>query len=614
MKLQTHLTAQQIADLKLEGLPRSAYRVRERALAENWDCVERPDTLGGRHFSVASLPDAARADLLARQASKRAGTPRAANENRRGRGRPSWWDEHTAVAEAVEAYLAQRKVSSTIIMDLLRDEFDDLPTGRTLRRFIKEFEERQAALLASFRNPDQYKGKYRVALGRMDGSVDAVHQIWEIDTTPADVMTVEGRKAVLGLIDRYSRRVRFLVCESESAQSVRQLLIGTIRAWGVMPQTIITDQGSGFINRSIVSALEILGIEHRPCPPGSPERKPFIERVFGTFTRQRAEIFPGYLGHNVAEAQALRARARKETGRPVIEASMTAVELQAAINAWTDGVYHLSVHSSLKCSPMAKWQSSPRSAAAAPGEDVLLIALSALVGPRTVGKRGIMWKGGRYWCAPLAEYIGRSVMVRRDEDDLGALFIFTDDGRFIDTAVNAERSGLSEEAFARQARRHQEEHMKTQRAELRSRMKRYSFEHAAQAVMRADAEAAGKVTSLPIATHHHTNPAIDSIANAPDPQIPSPERVQQAIDSTAPKLATLTPAQKMAQTDSILAAAARGEQVGAEALRVAQAYAASTEYRAEKVMSAYFAPPPPRDPNPTDIHNADPGRMSGQAS
>ncbi|WP_066213328.1 DDE-type integrase/transposase/recombinase [Blastomonas sp. CCH5-A3] len=609
MKVQTHLTAQQIADLKLDGLPRSAYRIRERALAEGWEYLERPATLGGRHFSIAALPEAARADLLAREAAKRSDTPRAANENRRGRGRPSWWDEHPEVAEAVEAYLCQRKLSSTVILDALRADFSDLPTGRTLRRFIKEFEERRTALIASFRNPDQFKGKHRVSIGNMSATVTAAHQIWEIDTTPADVMTTDGRKAVLGLIDRFSRRVRFVVCDSESAQSVRNLLIGTIRAWGVMPEAIITDQGSGFINRSIVSALEILGIEHRPCPPASPERKPFIERVFGTFTRQRAEIYPGFIGHNVAEAQALRARARKETGRAVIEAGMSAAELQAAIDAWTDGVYHLTVHSSLKMTPMAKWQSSPASAAAAPGEDVLRIALSADVGPRMVGKRGIQWRSGRYWCAALAAYVGQTVLVRRDEDDMGALFVFDEDSRFIDVAVNYERAGLSQQDFARQARQHQDQWMKVQRAEMRDRMRRYSIDRAAQDIMRADAEAAGKVTSLPMPTHRATTAAIDSIAMPPAPKPARPAR--PAIASDPSPLAELTTAEKVARADAILGAAGRGEPVDESALRAARAYAASTEYQVEKIMIAEFEPRPPRAV-PTDT--AGPDRVSGQAS
>ncbi len=250
------------------------------------------------------------------------------------------------------------------------------------------------------------------------------------------------------MIDVFSRRTRFLVMPSESAQSVRRLLSSTMEAWGARPSMVATDQGSGYLNAAIVSALELLGIEHKLCPPGAPEKKPHIERVFGTFQRARAEVLAGYCGHNVAEAQRLRERARKETGKPLVVSEMTGAELRTVLDNWADGPYFQRRHSSLGCSPLAKWQSSAPDAARAPSADELRIVLSAHVGTRKVGKRGIEWKRGRYWSPALVDFIGQDVMVRRDEDELGELMIFDADGRFIDIAVNHQRAGMSEERFA----------------------------------------------------------------------------------------------------------------------------------------------------------------------
>ena len=264
--------------------------------------------------------------------------------------------------------LSQRQLAAPRILELLAQRFAVLPSRRTLSRFIAKLEEDKAALLASTRNPDEFKSRYRVALGRADGSVTHANQVWELDTTKADVLTKGGRRMVLGLIDRYSRRARFLVANSESGQAVRRLLIETIRDWGVMPETVMTDNGSGYINASIVSALETLGIQHYRCPPGSPEKKPFIERLFGTFTRERAELLEGYSGHNVADAQALRAKARKESGRAVIVPELEPEELQRILDAWLDGVYHVRKHSSLPTSPFRRWgMSSTRPSWSAPG-------------------------------------------------------------------------------------------------------------------------------------------------------------------------------------------------------------------------------------------------------
>ncbi len=592
-----YIAAADLADMELEGLPATKRGVNKRARTENWEFRDRPGKGGGRLYKFTDLPTSARADYLGRR--------KAANRNIRDRGRPrgsGYFAEHPEFANAVEAVIADRKLSAPRVLELLQCDFDTLPSLRSLQRYIAQLERRKCAAFASMRNPDQYKGKYRLALGSADGGVTAAHEVWELDTTKADVLTIGGRIMVLGLIDRWSRRARFLVVPSESAQSVRSLLIDTIRAWGVMPDAVATDNGSGFINASVKSALETLGIEQLICPPGSPEKKPFVERLFGTFTRERAELLGGYAGHSVAEAQQLRARARKLHGRAIVVPEMTNAELQGVLDAWTDGVYHLRAHSSLRMSPMAKWQQSPRPARAAPGEAVLKMALSALVGTRRVGKRGIQWKGGRYWAAPLAAYAGRDVIVRRDEDDLGALFIFDEDGNYIDTAVNAERAGLSEERFARAARVHQDTFMKQARAELRDKQRGYSFEKARDQLLRQDAERAGKLAYLSGPTIPHSTDAMDSMADANPARIPSAPRI--AGSAPAPRTAHRTPAQKMAEADAVMAAVARGEDVDETDLRKARAYAQSPEYQAEKITTGYFASLPDT-PNPIRMTRRD---------
>lgn len=583
-----YLSAPELAALALDGLPGSRRRIDALAARDGWAHVQRLGRGGGRLFAIADLPERARRDLEARRAAVMPCV------ERRRPGRPSGTDfftYHPEIADAVEALIASQKRAAPRVLELLAQKFATLPHIATLRRFIRRIEEEKPALLASMRDPDLFKSRYRVSIGRADGGVSRAHEVWELDTTAADVLTVDGRMMILGVIDRWSRRARFLVAPSESAQSVRRLLIDTIRGWGVLPETVVTDRGSGFINASIASALETLGIAHRPCPPASGDRKPFVERLFGTFTRERAELLEGYSGHNVAEAQKLRARARDRTGRAVITAGMTAQALQDVLSSWVEGVYHLRTHSALRTSPMRKWQSSPVPAATAPAENVLRIALSALVGAHLVGKRGVQWKSGRYWSAALAPYVGRRVIVRRDEDDLGALFIFDEDGLFIDAAVNAERAGLSEEAFARAARTQQNAWMKDARADLRRKQRAFRFEDARDAVLRDDAVRAAKVTALPQATRRRSTPAIDSIAIAPQPPVPSEAAVRDALRRSAPaKPANRaeSPADRVARADRIIAAASHGASVDAHALEIARIYATSSEYRAEKLLAAHF--------------------------
>lgn len=500
-----------------------------------------------------------------------------------GVGRPLGTDFFTRnpdVADAVEAILAHQRIAAPRVMELLSTKFDDLPHARTLRRFIAQLETARPALLASTRDPDLYKSQFRLALGRADGGVTRAHEVWELDTTKADVMTIGGRCMILGLIDRWSRRARFIVAPSESGQSVRRLLVSTIEAWGVMPECVATDNGSGYINASIRTALDALGIEHRVCPPGSPEKKPFVERLFGTFTRERAELLRGYAGHSVADAQRLRARARDATGRAIVLPEITTDELQAILDAWVDGIYHSREHSTLKMSPREKWLSSPKPAAAAPSRDRLVLALSQLVGPAIVGKRGIRWKNGRYWSAALTPFIGRSVEVRRDEDDLGALFIFDERGRFVDTAVNHHRAGLSEEAFAAAARAHQAEFMKTERARVRANQRAFDIDAARDALLRRDAEAAGKLVALPLPTEPRATPQLDSF-DAPAEPIPFTERAAARVDQDAV-------AERVARAERLIADHAAGHEVDAQRLAWARAFVTGPAFRTHQAATRTF--------------------------
>ena len=579
------LTARQIADLRLAGLPTTESAVIRRAQAEGWQSKPRPGRGGGKLYSALGLPEAARDDFTARHRD-------VIDEQVRPVGRPAgsgFFDRNPEVSAAVEALVADAKVSSRNLMKLLAAlGFAELPSPRTLRRHVKELEQRNLLLFTARRDPDRFKSLYRPALGRMDATVTYAHEMWEIDTTKADVLCTDGRKNVLGIIDRWSRRARFLVVESESAQSVRRMLVTTIAAWGVMPAILKVDNGSGFINASVGSALDLLQIKLDPCLPGTPEDKPHVERLFGTFNRERAALLPGFSGHSVADASKLRAKAKKETGRAQIVAGISSTQLQTVLDAWVDGEYHQRTHTSLRMSPMEKWQRSPSPARAAPDETVLKVALSAYVGIATVSKRGVRWKNGRYWSPALVAHMGRQVVMRRDEDDLGALFLFDGEGNYIDTAVNAERSGMSEQAFAMAARHQMTAHMNAARDELRRKQRTYSIEQARDELLRAEAEAAGKLVHLPVHTAPYTTASIDSITAAPTPEPVAPARLEQAMRTTQPAAPVRSIDQKVGEADALIMAAARGDVVDPDALRRAELYAGTSEYRAHKMVTGEF--------------------------
>lgn len=588
------LTAAQLAELRLAGLPTTRTGVQKRADAENWRWKERTARGGGRLYHALGLPPAAQADYLARRRDEADAPAR--------RGRPAgtgWFDRNPEAARAIEGLIADQKVSSRNLRKLLAAlGFVDLPTARTIRNFVAQLEARNHVVFTALRDPDRYKSMFRPALGRMDASTTFAHEMWEIDTTKADVLCTDGRKNVLGIIDRWSRRARFLVVESESAQSVRRMLVGTIAAWGVMPVTLKVDNGSGFINASVTSALDLLGIALDPCLPGTPEDKPHVERLFGTFTRERASLLPGFAGHSVADAQKLRARAKKKTGRAEVVAGISSQQLQAVLDAWVDGEYHQRTHSGIRMAPMEKWQRSPIPARRAPDAGVLRMALSAYVGTGTVTKRGVRWKGGRYWSPLLVGWMGRQVTIRRDEDDLGALFLFDDQGNYIDTAVNAMRSGLTEQQFALAARAQMAAHLNAAKADIRRIQRDYRPEHAVDQMLRAEAEAAGRLHHLPGHTAPWSTPAIASLTGNEAPRaagLQSPAAPEATATAPTPtpidvpgQPVTESVEQKVARHDAVIAAHARGEDVDPHALLLARNYVATPEYRTAKMLSAAF--------------------------
>lgn len=577
---RTHLSAQEIAALALDGLPETKRGVQMLADRAGWTWTPRVGRGGGRLYAIGDLPERARRDLADRWAAT---APVKANGRPKGSG---FFSRNPDVAAAVEALIAERQLPVARILELLSTRFSHLPSAVTLWRFITALEAEKPALLASTRDPDLFKSKYRVSIGRADAGVTHAHQVWEIDTTKADVLCKEGRKSILGIVDVWSRRTFYLVVDSESAKSVRRTLVAAITRWGVVPEILRTDRGSGYINDTMATALPLLGIVHDPVPPASGDKKPFVERMFGTFTRERASLLKGFAGHNVAQAAKLRQAAKVATGRAVIVPEMTADDLQGIIDAWLDGVYHVRSHSGTGAAPLTRWTNSPKPARAAPDESALKLALSAAIGEATVTKRGISWKRGRYWAAPLAAWVGRQVMLRRDEDDLGEIYVFDADGHYIATAVNAERSGLSDEVFAREARRNQEVYLKEQRADLRAKQKAFRFEDAVDALLRRDAEAAGKLAVLPVATAAHTTHMLDSIADAPSEQPSAP--AMAAAERAKPRTRAPEPAERIAETDRVLADHAAGRPVDPDALRQARLYAQSSEYRADKLLRGDF--------------------------
>lgn len=416
----------------------------------------------------------------------------------------------------------QPHATAAHVMQALRERLprNQVPAYRTVQRFMKSWKEENAGIFAFHSNPDAWKGQARVAFGNAN-VIDRLNQVWEMDATPADVMLKDGRHAVVGVIDVYSRRVKLLVTKTSRTVAVLAVMRRAMLDWGV-PEIVKTDNGKDFASAHMKRALADLGIEHKLCPPFTPESKPHIERFFGTLTRNLFEQLPGYIGHDVAGRKAIEARktfAQRMAGETQ-EISMTADELQAACDSWSESLYSHEAHGGLKGkSPFeiaAAWMAPVRRIDDERQLDVLLAEAPGTSGLRVVGKKGIELDGTFFIGAELGAYVGRRVHVRYDAADMGRVFVFdADQGMsFIGIAVAPERAGIDPREIAAIARQKQKQIVLEGRRELKRIARNVNAKNIINEVLGTATESAAGVVSFPRKGEALDTPALAEAAAA----------------------------------------------------------------------------------------------------
>ena len=103
---------------------------------------------------------------------------------------------------------------------------------------------------------------------------------WEMDSTPADVITSDGKRAsIVGSIDVYSRRVVAVVSPTSKSAAVAQCIRKGLLAWGI-PARIRKDNGKDYASQHIESVTRSLEIETPKLPPLPRRGKALYRAVF----------------------------------------------------------------------------------------------------------------------------------------------------------------------------------------------------------------------------------------------------------------------------------------------------------------------------------------------
>lgn len=260
------------------------------------------------------------------------------------------------------------------------------------------------------------------ALGVKDESLTRPNERWELDTTIADLFTGERvhetvlitpdgkRLKVLGIIDVFSRCVRFWLVERETGFMVGQVIKDRIAEWGI-PDEIVIDNGATYKNRRILRGLKDLGISCHICIPGNPVEKPFIERAFRTLTEGVFRRLTGFSGNSVANRP-------KE-----IRIKHSKAEAQAIIDRFVENKYHERIHRGTGQRPRERMSPPGFEPKTIDARELDLFFLEEF--ERTVIQGCISFMGGRFFHPSLPDTC--KVKVRANDLEASELMVFYGD-------------------------------------------------------------------------------------------------------------------------------------------------------------------------------------------
>ncbi len=316
-----------------------------------------------------------------------------------------------------------------------------LPRPRTINHWVQNWIKHNPLIHAKTTlTKSDFNHRFRRAVGRRDEKAKFRNSHWEIDATPTDIFLADGKRyTIIGVIDIFSRRCKFHVADKSNATNIiRGLLRQTILEWGV-PDTVITDQGRDFCSVNFGAALTAIGAVQHICNPASGWEKPFIERLFGTMTRNAMKNLQGWIGANITE-------------RPdEINATLTAQDLQEKLDIWCEERYYKRPHNTLRMTPQEKWDSCERPTKRIDSEralDLLLAEIPSNQGMRTIAQKGVSIDGHWYSPADSNEGFwsrqGEAVQIKYDASgDAGFVMVYDRYGKFICEADCPELTGVS---------------------------------------------------------------------------------------------------------------------------------------------------------------------------
>ncbi|WP_149789486.1 Mu transposase C-terminal domain-containing protein [Lutimaribacter pacificus] len=373
----------------------------------------------------------------------------------RKRGRPAGTTLISGKVEAVieehlRRYYLRRERSSlsrvvTEIRSVCWQQGLQPPTRRTVQRRLDAMDAREVAKARE--GAKAARQKFAPATGENKASQPL--EIVQIDHTPADIILVDsferqpiGRPWVTLAIDVATRmvtgyyasleapsRLSVALCLTQAVAPKAELLaeLACNTPWPAQgkPHSIHVDNGHDFRSRAFRSACTEWGIDLVYRPPGSPHFGGHIERLIGTMMGA-VHLLPGTTQSSVAAKGDYDAEGM---------ATMTLSEFDRWF-ALEICRYNNRIHSSLGCTPVAKWEALSEEMMGDIPFEMEAFRVSFLPSElRKVRRDGIHLFQIRYWSDALAGHIGRGdgkVVVRYDPRDISMIWVELDDSRYVE--------------------------------------------------------------------------------------------------------------------------------------------------------------------------------------
>ncbi len=323
------------------------------------------------------------------------------------------------------------------------------------------------------------------ALGVSNYKTTSINQIVEIDATSIDaiidtsalaatigvaVENVEAwqkRFVLIQLVDTYSGVCSFHISDTENSLGVARAIAKYITLYG-KPLCIKSDNGSAFVSKYIQEVLTRLNIEHKRTPAYSGWCKPYVERNFGRLQNHLTEWMKGFIGHSVAQRQAVefffsRQQRRLKRGQKSNYVDLhTLAELGEAIDKYAAGVMNNSYLDRLNTTPTKAYNEKADEAIAMNAFD-LQTRLTTLQ-RRPVGKKGIAYGGLYYYNVKFFNH--DFVFVAENINNTRELFVYDENSNFLGAA----RALDSEKGVDAETAKRSQKHFKKRLKEVKREM------------------------------------------------------------------------------------------------------------------------------------------------